>query len=815
MPAYVEASAMNEQEQSLHGLLQKLIFKTQTPNTANPAQSTSQFQPVDQPFFAHPQSTSNSSFGISFTDEQQQRQQPIGQAYNLSSTCPNETYTRLAYQQDSNKNCTGEGGNNVEASMLLKSVLRIAESRTWDTKPSLPYASDQRHPHNISDSLSGSSFQESTSFPSRFSNFPPTGSRTTSGFSGSLGTAYDNKPSKDDNFNSNTSFLARYSETQCHPEQLLYCDASARLEQRQKPGMFASSYNTVGRRYSDARSAAVVAQDLLQGLQATASTRPQSSFINSQEGYRFRPRKPYNNETNYPLEYVASPGISASQLNPPSRGSTLYTQQRTTQARFKHPHSLKYPAAQRSSTDQVFPVTSTLDAGTLNALFPLPGAPSYPKNGNPSSHIDYHRNQQLNEPFQQRRDTAYPLHRGSVTIDAFHDASALCPPKSFSDKLTDTSLTGFSTRKDDMQQPFFHMSDRDRRNCGGPRPHNTAYGTNVPFGAQEFSIPLSSFQKTGYDPFPAVPAYPSNPQRRRSGRNFPTPNNLVAEFHNGNSQALHTTRLYKLSLCLPITIPYGTVHVTKASGENFYAFSDTTRCADASIRNNAEMLFSPSKGICDAWASFLQIRTGSIFRVEAEHITYVIDLFHAVLMAKTDFGGPLIFDSPIKLYCKGLYVSAPQNDAGFASAGFDVKPKAFPTNHPNASGGKCTQDKRLETRAFFEDPGIGWKQFQHLCAQLQLFKCALQAVNPVEGPREELFPENVQQSIARFKKFLSERLAKTPKQAGRKGLPISVPVVHLASLFTPRDETAVPTDFQGLPVIVREYGQVEVRLFFN
>lgn len=319
----------------------------------------------------------------------------------------------------------------------------------------------------------------------------------------------------------------------------------------------------------------------------------------------------------------------------------------------------------------------------------------------------------------------------------------------------------------------------------------------------------------GYNAFP-VSSYYSGPQRRRSGRGAAGQNTFPTDVPGVGGHLAHTPRLYKLSLCLPITLPYGTVHVTKASGENFYSFSDTTRCPSDDTRENAEMLFSPTKGICDAWASFLQIRAGCILHVEAEHIAYIVDLFHAV-MASSAEPGPLLFSKPITFYCKGLYVSpAPQEPAPVS--GWKPKPTQF-ANASAAAGsavGNSVPDKRLETRAFFEDSTLGPQQFQRLCEKLRLFKDALQAVyQPEEVAPAVAHSPDIQRSVRHFRSCCvtgGEDPAKGAMMSRRRTVGMAPrPVVHLGAPFSQplATDPSSTGSFEGLPIIVREYGQVQ------
>lgn len=120
-------------------------------------------------------------------------------------------------------------------------------------------------------------------------------------------------------------------------------------------------------------------------------------------------------------------------------------------------------------------------------------------------------------------------------------------------------------------------------------------------------------------------------------------------------------KLHDLHIVLPVICPQGKIIVENPQGANFYQL-DHKKDYGAHIlfgRGVAEVQSgSPSssddelKPVCDVWASFLNIRLGSIYNLTAEQVGLVSDLF------RTAFDKDLCrFYVPIAIDCRGVYPS--------------------------------------------------------------------------------------------------------------------------------------------------------------
>lgn len=153
-------------------------------------------------------------------------------------------------------------------------------------------------------------------------------------------------------------------------------------------------------------------------------------------------------------------------------------------------------------------------------------------------------------------------------------------------------------------------------------------------------------------------------------------------------------KLHDLHIVLPVVCPQGKIIVENPQGANFYydltdrgpyilfgrGVADTNGSATNESNNNTPT--STIKPVCDVWASFLNIRLGSIYNLTTEQVGLVSDLF------RTAFDKDLCrFYVPIAIDCRGVY---PSEDLSISQR----------ASRPSVEGQIFTGPKeRYETRA--------------------------------------------------------------------------------------------------------------------
>lgn len=118
-----------------------------------------------------------------------------------------------------------------------------------------------------------------------------------------------------------------------------------------------------------------------------------------------------------------------------------------------------------------------------------------------------------------------------------------------------------------------------------------------------------------------------------------------------NRKPKECPQTHDLILCMPLSIPDGKIRVTKDAGDNFYDFPDENL--------NSQLLFSNTKGVCDVWASFLQVRLGMVHNVATQDIVRVVEGFNDIMSETgSEWGGPTEPLGAIEMQCVGLFETA-------------------------------------------------------------------------------------------------------------------------------------------------------------